>query len=483
MKIAVIGSGPSGWATCKKLLQLGHEPTIIDSALQESDPYIKIDSHGKQKLDRKLFFESDLPYRIFPTGPKLFIDGVKVTPSFSEGGLSLVWGSTMLPYSKIDLMDWPIDISRLNDKYQEIAKWVPITGNSDRLSAIYGDFFSRRSVIPSQRVLRILELIHRSDDDFVLGTSRLAVETGKNDVNGCYYCGSCLNGCPGSFIWSTLNEKLNVPHLKLRVLSLCETQNKVSISGLTIDNQLVKNLDFDKVFLASGPVESFRILATSKMVPVEAILQDSAMFYTPIYAPKKLRNIKKNSFSLSQIFIHLKFNKSTNVSMYQLYDFSENLVERTHSLNRFTRVIPKRVYRLVLKQMLISIGYLHSKDSPSIDMKLKTDGDVEIKLSKNGRDLNFRNDLIKKSNLELTKKFRKIGMLPIRFLNKKASPGEGVHYGAWLQMGKKSDLLGRPNECTNIHVVDSSILPSIPPGPITYTLMANAIRIVEDSLL
>ena len=308
------------------------------------------------------------------------------------------------------------------------------------------------------------------------------METGKNDVNGCYYCGSCLNGCPGSFIWSTLNEKLNVTHLKLRVLSLCEIQNKVSISGLTIDNQLVKNLNFDKVFFGFRPCRKFRILATSKMVPMEAILQDSAMFYTPIYAPKKLKNIKENSFALSQIFIHLKFNKSKNVSMYQLYDFSESLVERTRSLNRFTRVVPKRLYRIVLKRMMISIGYLNSKDSPSIEMKLKADGDVEIILSKVGRDLNFRNNLIKKSNLELTKKFREIGMLPITFLNKKAFPGEGVHYGAWLPMGKKSDLLGRPNKCINIHVVDSSILPNIPPGPVTYTLMANAIRIVEDSL-
>ena len=140
MKIAVIGSGPSGWAACKKLLQLGHKPTMIDSALQESDVYSKIDTHGKQKLDRKLYFGSDLPYRMFPSGPKLFIDGVKVTPSFSEGGLSLVWGSTMLPYSKIDLKEWPVDISRLHDKYQEIATWIPITGNSDRLSEIYGDF-------------------------------------------------------------------------------------------------------------------------------------------------------------------------------------------------------------------------------------------------------------------------------------------------------------------------------------------------------
>jgi hypothetical protein len=482
MKIAVIGSGPSGWAACKKLVQLGYEPTIIDSSLQENDTYINNDKIKKQKLDRKLFFGSDLPYRMFPVGPKLLIEDVKVTPSFAEGGFSLVWGSTMLPYSKIDMKDWPIDISRLNDKYQEIATWIPITGHSDRLSTVYGDYFSRKNVIPSQRVLRILELINQSDNDFILGASRLAVETGKVDSDGCFYCGSCLNGCPGSFIWSTLDEKLNVTRLKLRVVSLREAQNKVWIDGLTIDGHLINNLNFDKVFLASGPVESFRILATSKIVSKDAVLQDSSMFYTPIYMPKKLGNIKENSFALSQIFIRLKFNKSLNQSMYQLYDYSEGLVERTHNLNYFTRIIPKLVYRIVLRRMMISIGYLNSKDSPSIEMKLNDDGTVKIALSKTSRSLNFRNNLIDKSNLELTKKLSQIRMLPIKFLSKKALPGEGFHYGAWLPMGEKSDLLGRPNNCVNIHLVDSSILPSIPPGPITYTLMANAVRIVEDCL-
>jgi hypothetical protein len=482
MKIAVIGSGPSGWAACKKLLQLGHEPTIIDSSLQENDIYSKSNKLRKQKLDRKLFFGSDLPYRMFPVGPKIFIKDVKVTSSFAEGGLSLVWGSTMLPYSKIDTMDWPIDISSLNDKYQEIATWVPIAGHSDRLSAIYGNYFSRKNVIPSQRVLRILELIDKSDDNFILGASRLAVETGKNDSDGCFYCGGCLNGCPGSFIWSTVDEKLNVARLKLRVLSLYEAQNRVLITGITLDGQLVNNLNFDKVFLASGPIESFRILATSKIVSENAVLQDSSMFYTPIYMPKKLGNIKENSFALSQIFIRLKFNNSLNASMYQLYDFSEGLVERTHNLNYFTRIIPRTLYRIVLRRIMISIGYLDSKDSPSIEMKLNADGTVKIVLSKIGRSLNFRNNHIDKSNLEFTKKLSQIRMRPIRFLCKKASPGEGFHYGAWLQMGKKSDLLGRPNGCRNIHVVDSSILPSIPPGPITYTIMANAVRIVEDSL-
>ena len=49
-------------------------------------------------------------------------------------------------------------------------------------------------------------------------------------------------------------------------------------------------------------------------------------------------------------------------------------------------------------------------------------------------------------------------------------------------MGDKSDLLGRPTGSQNIHVVDSSVLPTIAPGPITFTVMANAMRIAEETV-
>ena len=37
MKIAVIGSGPSGWSVTRTLVGLGHEVTVIDSAMIETD--------------------------------------------------------------------------------------------------------------------------------------------------------------------------------------------------------------------------------------------------------------------------------------------------------------------------------------------------------------------------------------------------------------------------------------------------------------
>lgn len=45
----------------------------------------------------------------------------------------------------------------------------------------------------------------------------------------------------------------------------------------------------------------------------------------------------------------------------------------------------------------------------------------------------------------------------------------------------RSDILGRPPGARRIHVVDASVLPSIPATTITFGVMANAHRIAQES--
>ena len=119
MKIAVIGSGPSGWSAAKKLIALQHDVTIIDAGLVESD---RVGEQGvtlESRLSQKLYFGSDLPYRRFPAGPALTNHGVNPLLSFARGGLSLVWGATMLPYCLEDTAGWPFDISTLEKYFNE----------------------------------------------------------------------------------------------------------------------------------------------------------------------------------------------------------------------------------------------------------------------------------------------------------------------------------------------------------------------------
>ena len=46
---------------------------------------------------------------------------------------------------------------------------------------------------------------------------------------------------------------------------------------------------------------------------------------------------------------------------------------------------------------------------------------------------------------------------------------------------RESDLLGRPMGLARVHLVDSSVFPTIPATNITLTLMANAHRIAAAS--
>jgi len=62
------------------------------------------------------------------------------------------------------------------------------------------------------------------------------------------------------------------------------------------------------------------------------------------------------------------------------------------------------------------------------------------------------------------------------------APGRGYHTGGSFPMRDRpgpfeSDRWGRPQGFERVHVVDASVFPSIPAGPITFSVMANAHRI------
>jgi choline dehydrogenase-like flavoprotein len=483
MKIVVIGSGPSGWAATKTLTELGHEVTIIDSSLIESDA---TDSHSKNfdaTLNRKLYFGSDLPYRNFPFGPSLNSQEVNPIFSFANGGLSLVWGATMLPYCKEDTLNWPFDVSSLENEFRELSEVIPITGGCDGLSPTYGNFYSRRGIMPSNRIVNILEHFARNDvPEIQVGLSRLAVETGTHGIEGCVYCNKCINGCPLNLIWSSKDSIFKAKNLKLRVLKLNESITGVEVEAVDIDGEHKVLVGFEKVFLATGSLESFRILANSRIVSQEGILKDSATFFLPLIALPKLGKLLHNSFGLSQVFIRLNRTDSKVASQFQLYEYSEDLIARAKKALPFGALMPNSIFKVFLKRMMVAIGYLDGADSPGIQMRLVDDGSVLNSLARDGKGLEERNQVIKLSIKRLSKHIMKSGLFPIPFLTQIALPGEGVHFGSWLPMGEKSDLLGRPIGSQNIHVVDSSVLPTIAPGPITFTVMANAMRIAKAAV-
>ena len=77
---------------------------------------------------------------------------------------------------------------------------------------------------------------------------------------------------------------------------------------------------------------------------------------------------------------------------------------------------------------------------------------------------------------------RDLGLLPVSPFMRVTAPGRGFHSGGTFPMRDtpgelESDLLGRPHGLRRVHVVDATVLPSVPATTITLSVMANAHRI------
>jgi choline dehydrogenase-like flavoprotein len=74
---------------------------------------------------------------------------------------------------------------------------------------------------------------------------------------------------------------------------------------------------------------------------------------------------------------------------------------------------------------------------------------------------------------------------PISPLLQIAEPGRGFHSGGSFPMAHapepgETDCVGRPYGMGRLHVVDSTVFPSIPATTITLTVMANAYRVGRE---
>ena len=75
----------------------------------------------------------------------------------------------------------------------------------------------------------------------------------------------------------------------------------------------------------------------------------------------------------------------------------------------------------------------------------------------------------------------KLDLFPVLPMVRLSGPGKSYHFGSTFPHGNGSDLLGRIGQFRNVHLIDGSVLPSVPSTTFTLTVMANAHRIVSSS--
>jgi len=150
----VVGSGPSGVATSYALLQRGFRISILDygnvpntdngtiecyQSNNNRENLIKVRKlkwKGTEKDSELIEQNHDCKSNYFYASSKELLIGHSTSAvtnlSLALGGMSNLWGASVLPPHQIDLIDLPISVSDLQPFYFEIKKYMGISASDEK---------------------------------------------------------------------------------------------------------------------------------------------------------------------------------------------------------------------------------------------------------------------------------------------------------------------------------------------------------------
>jgi choline dehydrogenase-like flavoprotein len=448
----------------------------------------------------KLAYGSDFPYRESDLHLREDSAGVGLRASFARGGFSNVWGAAMLPYVDRDLAGWPLRAADLAEHYQEVLKFTGCSAKRDDLESLFPIHVAQASALRlSRQAAGLLATLERnrpalSSNGLYFGQARLAVrverEAGKC---GCIYCGLCMYGCAYGCIYNssdTLAELSKDPNFSYQsdfiVTNVSETGSGAVVEGYHRVTREPLRIEADRVCLAAGVIPSAQILLRSQsLYDAPVFLKDSQYFLMPLLRFRSAGSARQEELqTLSQVFMEIIDQRISPYTVHlQVYSFNDLIGQAvSNAFGPLARPLGA-LARGLENRLLVVQGYLHSDHSSRIRLTLRggpgpSADRVELRPDPNPHVKGTIGKVVRK----LIRHAPELGAMPLPMMLQIAEPGRGFHCGGSFPMSihpKKgeTDCLGRPSGWNRVHLVDASVLPSIPATTITFSAMANAHRI------
>jgi choline dehydrogenase-like flavoprotein len=407
--------------------------------------------------------------------------------SGAVGGFSTVWGAQIMPFSRATFARWPFGWDEIEPHYRAVLAEVPLAGEDDDYAEDF-PLLSARAPLPpvSGRTAAVLDRYRRHRDavratGIVVGRARLAFAAGS-----CVRCGLCMTGCPYSLIYSaqqTVDRFVasgRIRHISGVLVTGVEQPlgSTPSVRGIDLATGRALRLDADRVFVGAGGLGSTRIALNSLSAPPNQVgLQESVQFLVPFVSRRSTGDPRgQQDFTLNQFNLLLKYDdEAYTTSQVHCYPYNPAVAEALPGW------LPRSLNGAVLGRITAALGYLPSWRSPRmrVDLRARHEGalpDIAVRVVSDRRPAMLRSVLRRLNALG-----PKLDLFPVLPMVRLSGPGKSYHFGSTFPHGNGSDLLGRIGEFRNVHLIDGSVLPSVPSTTFTLTVMANAHRIATAS--
>jgi len=425
----------------------------------------------------------------FVPGRAADMDAPQLWASTNRGGLTTVWGGGMLPFSDRELAGWPIGSEDLAPHYARVAAEVGVCGEPDDVDDYFGTTFVNRPPMAAHRLASAFGRALGASDErptasgsstpgarFVVGASRLALETRPAHARSCQSLGECMLGCPRAAVWSAaMTVDVIVERLGCRVVGgeVRSFDDRRRVLVRTADGDETHHGPFDLVFLAAGALATTAIVLRSGAREEAAPLVDTALASFPILALRPARSGDPEHVALSNLTVLAVPEDGTgrtlHVSIYPVFD---HLLR--YYLPSWSWGLSRWITQVLRAHVLIGRVYLGAQTERTYRIEL-VDGEpvVTAELAPDAR-----------PELRTFLRTLRTGLAGSRFLVPPAGTVQATssHYGCTFPYGDPRGVGTDGAVANGVHIADAAAFPDMPALSPTFTIIANARRTVAASL-
>jgi choline dehydrogenase-like flavoprotein len=529
--IVVVGSGPSGVHYARTLLDLGHRVRLIDVGYRRPQPVLpgrRLDQLKEELPDPiSYFLGSDFngvtfpgnegEYYGVPPGKSFVFDeppgfafeerGFAPLFSFAQGGLAEAWTGGVYPFNEAELADFPFSFADLAPAYAEVARRIGVSGEIDDLS---------RFMPPHEHIMEPLELdrhsrllldrydrVRRRLNDGLgcwIGRSRLAtLSRPRTGRSACTYLGRCLWGCPTDALYTpsvTLRECLGnpdfeyVPDMYVTHFDHDDRRRVTAIHGRTGGGEPVR-IETDMLALAAGALNTARIflesvyLATGEILRLPGLMDNQQILVPFVNLDMIGIPFDPSSYQYHQLGLGLSGNDPRH------YVHGQITTLKTTMAHPILQNLPLdlRASRAVFRRLRSALGLVnvnfHDSRRPTnvVTLAARTgrESTLVVEYEPATDEQRHIDDAIQRVRAALLR----LHCIAPRSMIHVRPKGASVHYAGMLPMTETdggtctAGADGRSRDFDNLFLVDGSTFPFLPAKNITFTLMANAVRMAK----
>ncbi len=529
--VVVVGSGPSGVHFALTLLRKGYAVTMLDVGYGSPEPVNPSDTLPQLKTNLadpvRYFLGENYEGVLLPDNTKEYYGippgksyafrtpqsfsyrsaGFEPLFSFAGGGLAEVWTGGSYPFNNAELEDFPFAPGELQPYYSEVARRIGIAGSVDDLTKF----------LPShEHMLEPLELDEHSSalvdsyakrkqelnrEGFYFGRTRIAtLSRDMGQRKKCSYLGRCLWGCPNQALYTpaiTLRECREYPNftyvagMRVTHFNVNAANRVISVVAENVETGTPCEFPVGKLALAAGALCSTKIFLdsvwkqTGKVVRLGGLM-DNRQVLVPFLNLKLIgRQYNPDTYQYHQLGIGIQ----NGVAKEYVHGLVTTL--KTALLHPIIQNLPcdMKMATFLVRNLHCGLGIINVNfhDTRRVDNYVTLDVDERTggtRLAIQYAPAPEQQQQIARALKTLRKGLRKMGCMVAPGMSHVRPMGASAHYAGTLPMSADRrphtvSPVCESHDFENLFLVDGATFPFLPAKNITFTLMANAVRVAE----